>query len=109
MMIIFIIIIIVNTHILASFLFTKVCIDNSRSYIIVAPTLIRPDEEYHVHATILRLEHPKINVRVSINKDGVEYAMAEELFHRPRSTLMAIQVSVMISTNGYCFIHSSRV
>ena len=66
---------------------------------IVAPTIVRPAENYGIFVTIYRIRSDDVNVRMAIVSDGKSHASTESLFTEPSSRLVQI---IVIWFNYFC-------
>jgi hypothetical protein len=64
----------------------------SRTYFVVAPTRIYPNEEVQISVSILKLEYKSVLVRTSIQKGHKEYASASYTFDRVSTKLLQMKV-----------------
>ena len=64
----------------------------SRTYLIIAPRVIRPDQVVQVYVAILELYHPKLTLTASIRKDGQEYTNFQETIYTTTTRLMQMKV-----------------
>lgn len=72
-----------------------------RIYMVVTPSVIRPNEVVQIFATILRMnDYPYFDMKVSIVQDKIAYAEITTKFERPGSRLMQMKVGNYWKTNS---------
>lgn len=78
-----------------------------RSYMVVAPEKIHPDQVVQMSVSILNLYYKLINVRIIIRRYQEEIARALHTFHMPGTAMVQLKVVVMptLTHNGLFIEH----
>lgn len=63
-----------------------------RTYLVLAPRKVRPNQLINVFATVLKLEYRQLEIVVSVVKGEVQYADTKVTFDRTGSRVMQMLV-----------------
>lgn len=63
---------------------------------VIAPSVVRPDEVVQVYVNIYKITGSAVEVSLSIRKDGVEHAGTTDVFTSPGSKLLQLKVRLFM-------------